>query len=63
MNCHVQIASFPLVQWLDETVEQKWTMTKVVENSLAAGMLGFFFLDLVCQFVIPSVWKNKEWWP
>ena len=55
------IASFPLVYWLDEPQARphgagvylsKWSLTKVVESALAAGMIGFILLDLVAQFVI-----------
>jgi cycloeucalenol cycloisomerase len=55
------VASFPMVQWLDETEGKLWHMRRVVENALAAGMIGFILLDLVCKYVIVD-WKGRVWW-
>ena len=54
------LASFPLVQHLDEDPDEAthWSMVRVWENSLAAGMIGFFLLEIAVQFVIPS----GEWY-
>lgn len=59
------LASFPLLQGMDE--EKRWTLAKTMENSLAAGMLGFILLDLTCWFLV-SGWRDartnmaKDWW-
>lgn len=55
------LASFPLVQHLDEEVGVNWTLTKVVENSLAAGMIGFLLIDLFVKFGMPNTWE-RGWW-
>ena len=48
------VCSFPMVYWLDELpgVEHSWSMRRVVESALSAGMMGFILLDIVAQFVI-----------
>jgi len=57
------IASFPMVQWMDESPGQPWTLRKVAENALAASMLAFIMLDMACQFIIPSApWRGRIWW-
>ena len=57
------VESFPMVKDLDETSNRIWSLSKTVENSLAASMIGFILLDLFCQFVVPSYWIGKEWFP
>lgn len=51
------IPSFPMVYGLDETVDKKWSLRRVVESSLAAAMIAFTLLDLVTQFIITD-WKD-----
>lgn len=53
------ISSFPMVFNLDETPNERWTLTKTIENSLAASMMAFILLDVVCQFVVTD-WKYKN---
>jgi len=57
------LASFPVVQWLDETVDDRWTLRRTIENALAAGMVGFILVDLFCQFIVPNYWVNRTWFP
>mmetsp|Transcript_12484 Transcript_12484/g.15493 ORF Transcript_12484/g.15493 Transcript_12484/m.15493 type:complete len:307 (+) Transcript_12484:80-1000(+) len=51
------ISSFPMVYNMDEEIGVKWTLTKTIENALAASMIAFTLLDLVCQFVITG-WQK-----
>lgn len=56
------LASFPLLQRLDEDKDDPpWTLTKTLENALAAGMIGFFWLDFALLFFIPSHWAEQVW--
>ena len=36
---------------------KRWSLGKTVESALAASMLAFVLLDVVCQFVITG-WKD-----
>jgi hypothetical protein len=55
------IASFPFIQQIDETTDNLWTLSKTIENALAASMLGFIYLDIFILFIVPSTWMNKRW--
>jgi len=45
------VVSFPMVYRLDEAPEDDWPLSRVVTESLAAGMLVFFLLDLVTMAI------------
>jgi hypothetical protein len=57
------IASLPIVYGLDEEVtyggKGRWSMQRVVQSSLAAGMVGFILLDLAIQFVVTD-WQSHS---
>lgn len=57
------LASFPMVKEIDETPEKIWTISKTVENALAASMIAFILLDLFCAHVVPDYWIGREWYP
>jgi hypothetical protein len=47
--------SSPIVYRLDENPEDDWSLSRVVIEALAAGMLVFFLLDLATM-VIGARW-------
>jgi hypothetical protein len=56
------IASLPIVYGLDEEVigrKGRWGLQRVIQSSLAAGMVGFILLDLGIQFVITD-WQQHS---
>lgn len=57
------IASFPMVKNLDETTDEIWTLSKTIENALAASMIAFIVLDLFCMYVVPDTWLGRDWFP
>lgn len=55
------LASFPFVQHLDENRTNRWSLLKTIENSLAASMLGFIYLDMFVLLFVPSTWVGRKW--
>jgi cycloeucalenol cycloisomerase len=45
------VVSFPMVYRLDEHEGESWPLPRVCFESLAAGMLVLFLLDMAARFV------------
>ena len=46
------IVSFPMVFFLDETKDNRWTVKETLLSAFATGMIGMILLDIVCQYII-----------
>lgn len=52
------VVSFPAVYGLDECpAAPRWSLRRVCESALAAGMGSFILLDLACRYVVTG-WRS-----